>query len=397
LGGKEAVLIANNLGESMELSHEEESGLRRALLKEFIPLGRAGTRKSLRELRVSALLRAETLRKSAGDYADFLIDNPGEVLSLWDAKAASFPGERGFFTNPSVYEAALELIREWAVFSSLKSLRVLVLDSGPGYQAVSLSILLSGLSLKAGGWDISIIGLDLSASNVKKSKELLFEEREVKNIPFSIRKWFKYGGGYLRFQEKLGLPLSFAFGDPYLSLDDPDNRVSDFLDGADVLFARNLTQEADDSKCELIPELSSRLLREGGLMFTSPGELWIPPRDMSLELRDGVFYYRKGSLKLKRNRFFRPKRVKGNGPFGDADAKGINFVNGYLDKAKAFRDKNDEDQAMEAAIEALTLAQETGVASREAFELLANLEKERGRYKVGERILKATELLEGFL
>jgi chemotaxis methyl-accepting protein methylase len=409
-----------------KMDPDAREGLRSLLGALFRPLGRGGTARSLDELSICALERSAATNTELFSYLGSLSGDFPEVMKLWDLKAAKFPAEEGFFQDPTIFEAGIELIKEWATVSSDKKLRVLVLGAGIGHSTASLSMLLSGLSLKATGWDIAIDGLDLSPRNVKKAGEFLFTEAEVRNLPFPKLKWFQHGSGGLRFRANLGPPINHRWGDPFLSPEDhPENGLVDFFGKVDVLFCRYLSREAPDSLAKTLPLVMSSLLAEGGLAFTAPEEVWEPAKGISLENREGVFHYRKGFLKTKANFFFAPKkRVRGKksakddlsgeasgGAAGEASggtsARPVSrdpangpernepedpMVRSFLDKAEKAMKEGNLEEAVERAIEAAALAQETGRASAAVFGLLARLEKERGRPSFGKLFEKATEL-----
>jgi predicted negative regulator of RcsB-dependent stress response len=120
---------------------------------------------------------------------------------------------------------------------------------------------------------------------------------------------------------------------------------------------------------------------------------------MSLEQREGVFYYRKGAPKFKKNVFFSPK--KGASKSANEKELFVSFDNqdpgllNYLEKAKKQKEKGNIETASEAVLDTLTLAQERGVVSLEALKFLSELEVERGRPDFSALIDKVIAICQG--
>jgi chemotaxis methyl-accepting protein methylase len=363
--------------------------LENVIKESFIPLGRAGTVRSLSELLAAGQERASALAMKEDKYAQILKDNFSEAMSLWEHKSARFPLEDSFFQDPSIFELAAELMREWALLGSVKTLNAVVLGAGVGYSAISLALVLSSTNLLLSGWDIKITGLELSQANIKKAKEGLYEDKDIKGLPREIRKCFRQKGGLWRYTASAP-KISYLWGDPYVS--HPSNQLANFRGSADLVLCRYLSREAAGSLYNVIPDTVEMLLKEGGIAFAAPDELWVPKGAISLEERSGVLYFRKGANKNKRNFFFKAKNEREKVPIltlETNDDPGLHF---YLEKTKKALEEGSY-AARDLASQTLTLAQELGVISPKAIEQLKLAEINDGRYEFAKMIGELLELL----
>ncbi|MDR1036394.1 MAG: hypothetical protein LBT40_07435 [Deltaproteobacteria bacterium] len=172
------------------------------------------------------------------------------------------------------------------------------------------------------------------------------------------------------------------------------NLVAEFRGSVDLLLARNLSREAADEVSGILPAVVKELLREGGLCFTGPGEIWVPSPGMSLEERNGVFYFRKGPVKRKVNTFHTPRRGRAASapaqPAGGAAPDPARYA--ALVDASAALLPEDPEGAREKALEAVVLASEDMLAWPPAYEALARAEEGLGRLKYARQIRQAMEL-----
>ncbi|MDR2612290.1 MAG: hypothetical protein LBG06_05480 [Deltaproteobacteria bacterium] len=423
--------------------------LAEAVRLRFRALGRAGTPEALAALLDIASRRAgarpappggdpaerpEEREAREGAYAGRLLADGAETLAVWDTYAEVRPLERGFFADPRAFEEIPELVREWSAFAEERRLTALVLGCGRGWGAVSLAASLAAAGLPERNWEIDITGLDLSPRALALAAGLRFDRSALDGFPYPQGRWFRAeAGGVRRFRDGEGASLSFGFGDPYLAEgpdarrppDDPEgagpgagagpppdagsrggrdtprdcrlvppggleNLLPRFRGRVDVLLARFLSREAPDELAGRLPEAVAELLREGGLAFTGPGEIWAPGPGLTLEARNGVFYFRKSRGRRKANTFHTPRR--GRAARGPLPAPAPAHAPGrYEGLAAASRQALPEgpEKARRLALDAVTLSCEDMLVWPPAYEALAEAEEALGRGGFARQIREA--------
>jgi chemotaxis methyl-accepting protein methylase len=177
----------------------------------------------------------------------------------------------------------------------------------------------------------------------------------------------------------------------------PVNLLSRFRGKVDVLLARNLSREAPDELVQALPAAVDFLLNEGGLCFTGPGEIWAPTTGVSLEERNGVFFFRKSRSKRKANTFHSPRRGRAAaataaGPQG-AGPDPARYAGAVEDSAASLPD--DPERARGKALDAIELASEDMLAWPPAYEALARAEEALGRPGFARQIREAMAIYQG--
>ncbi|MDR1080984.1 MAG: hypothetical protein LBQ79_08485 [Deltaproteobacteria bacterium] len=381
-------------------------GIPGAARRTFRALGRAGTPESLAALVDIAAHRAAARRIGEADYALELQTDPAEALAVLDLYSLVRPLESGFFAGPRVFEEIPLLVREWSAFADVRVLTALVLGCGRGWSAVSLAATLASAGLPERNWTVDVNGLDVSRKALATAEARRYCENDLAGFPFPRGRWFKSEAGTSRrFREGGGTSLSYGFGDIYLPAVAGEGRrelpgglvnlLGSFRGRVDLLLARNLTREAPDEAAGVLPSLAGELLREGGLCFTGPGEIWAPLPGMSLEERNGVFYFRKGPEKRKANTFHTPRRGRvpsaAPSPLAGSAAPEPAGYSGLLEASAALLPE-DPEGAREKALEAVTLASEDMLAWPPGYEALAKAEEGLGRLAYAGQIREAMEL-----
>jgi hypothetical protein len=117
------------------------------------------------------------------------------------------------------------------------------------------------------------------------------------------------------FKAALAPPIALASGNAYETETWPWAAES-----FDLIFGRGLTFEAPPEAPGRLAEIILAALAPDGFVFTAPGE-FLPDvsGDFLLEERVGVTWYRRGSRRVKANRFHQPRRAgKEAAPAGSA-------------------------------------------------------------------------------
>ena len=268
----------------------------------YTPVGR-------RKLLTAVLERQKRLGfESLAEYGALLRREPEEWAQLWPLALAA----EGAFLRPSLqFEVARDLLAEWSVMAGDRTLRVLSLGCGAGFEVWSLAMMLEETGLRAKNWQVEIYGLDLNKEAVDRSDRASFMAADLEWLTEAARKkWFAPRVGGFHFKTELAPPVQVTVANAY----EPETWPwADQGLTFDLIFCRGLTFEAPPK----IPKLLSRILRQSlsdeGFIFTAPGE-FLPDSsgEIHLEERSGVTYYRRGLRKIKANLHHVSRKVERN-------------------------------------------------------------------------------------
>lgn len=262
------------------------------------------------KLRQAMLTRSEKLGlASFSDYAAYLRQKPEEWKNIWPL-ALAFEGS--FYRPAAQFEVARDLLSEWAPMAPDRTLKVLSLGSGPGYEVFSLAMMLEETGLRAKNWQVDIYGLDINPEAVRLSESAVFNEDDLHWLtPLQRKKWFTPRGGGFYFKTHLAPGIEVAVGNVY----EPETWPFAELQGSfDLIFARGLLADAPPEAPLDLARIISQALAPTGFIFTAPGE-FLPDGsgELHLEERSGVTYYRRGVRRIKANRRLSKKEKAGQG------------------------------------------------------------------------------------
>lgn len=240
------------------------------------------------------------------EYEALLRREPGEWARLWPVALAS---EGAFFRPAAQYEVARDLLLEWSIMAPERTLRVLSLGCGPGFETVSLAIALEETGLRAKNWQVEIYGLDLNPEAVTQAENAVFKAADLDWLTEAqARKWFSPRAGGFHFKTELAAPIRHAAGNAYEIEAWP---FADLASGFDLIFCRELSFEAPPRAARQLARILRQALAPTGFIFTAPGE-FLPDNsgELILEERSGITYYRRGVTRFKANRHHQPKKKK---------------------------------------------------------------------------------------
>lgn len=337
------------------------------------------------------LNRAMTVRRerlnleSFSDYAAYLRREPDEWNNIWPLALAH---EGAFFRPAAQFEVARDLLTEWSIMAPERTLRVLSLGCGPGYETCSLAMMLEESGLRAKNWQVDIYGLDLNEEAVSRAQTAVFEEADLDWLtPAQRKKWFTPRIGGFCFKTALAPPLHLAVGNIY---DEPEAWPFGELAGTfDLIFARGLTWEAPPRAPRNLARILRQALAPTGFIFTAPGE-FLPDNsgDLHLEERSGVTYYRRGLRRIKVNRHHMTKKEKAGreagavggaaGPAGDEAALPLR-ERSLLSQADNELAEGRPEAARVLVNEAMLSALDDNRPLPAAWALIARIEESLGR------------------
>jgi chemotaxis methyl-accepting protein methylase len=237
--------------------------------------------------------RCQTLDIPPAKFLNLLEAQPDqqwpELWSWWGRGA-----EDGFFKYQAQLEALGRIILEWAPYAPRRQLKVLSVEAGAGYEAVSLVMLLLGLGLAAKGWEISVLGLDLCPSLVIQAKEANYPRDSLLPLPSDlVRRYFTPRAGGWHFKDQGRRHLRFFNLNIHRLAHIPED-----LSDCDFILARGLSFDIPDQETVLLFDRLKPFMAQECLILTAPGEFWPKSDEFYLEERDGVTYYRRTQDKL---------------------------------------------------------------------------------------------------
>jgi chemotaxis methyl-accepting protein methylase len=244
--------------------------------------------------------------ESIAEYGNLLRRDPDEWARLWPLALVA---EGAFFRPAAQFEVARDLLSEWAIMAPERTLRVLSLGCGPGFETVSLAIALEETGLRAKNWQVEIYALDLNPEAVARAENAVFTAEDLEWLTeVQARKWFSPRSGGFHFKTDLAVPLHHEIGNAY----EPDSwPFADLAGSFGLIFCRELSLEAPPAAARQLTRILRQVLAPSGFIFTAPGE-FLPDSsgELILEERSGVTYYRRGVTRFKANRHHQPKKKR---------------------------------------------------------------------------------------
>jgi len=214
LAGKDMFLMTNDCDAQRTAAADELiffEPLAKAAQTRF---GLAGTPESSRRLLTAMKKRQERLGLSSlSEYGALLRREPGEWSRLWPL---ALSGSGAFLRPAAQFEVARELLLEWAIMAPERTLRVLSLGCGPGFETTSLAITLDETGLKSKNWQVDIYGLDLNPEAALQAENAVFSSADLDWLTEAQRKkWFSPRAGGFHFKGHLAPPIHLAVGSAY--------------------------------------------------------------------------------------------------------------------------------------------------------------------------------------
>lgn len=349
----------------------------------YTPSGRAKLFQAVRERQKKLGLEALT------DYWALLRREPAEWARLWP-QALSYEG--AFLRPAAQFEVARDLLTEWSVMAADRTLRVLSLGCGAGFEIYSLAIMLEETGLRAKNWQVEIYGLDLNEEAIRAARAAVFSSADLEWLSeVQRKKWFTPRLGGFHFKTNLVAPIRMAAANIYEPEAWPWAGEEVVFD---LIFCRGLTFQAPPKAPRQLARIIRQNLSESGFIFTAPGEfLPLAASDLYLEERDGVTYYRRGIRRIKVNRHHQTRKEKAGHKTGP-ESGDLNALSPLGLREKSLLDMSEKELAEGRLEAARTLADEVMLSlmdqsrpAPEAWRLVARIEEALGRVDLA----KATE------
>ncbi len=246
---------------------DEEFRLLRELIHEHCGISFRDETRYLLERRLWPRLEALGLR-SYGGYHRFLRFDPGRTLELQLAVDLLTTNETYFYREPMQLDAlAREILPELArTHAAERSLRVLSAGCSTGEEPYTIAVLLKDSHL-FDGWDVEIVGCDISSRCVEHARAGVYGEHAFRNAEAApMRRWFHLRGGKWAIDDELRRMVRFGRE----NLLDPHALAG--LARIDVLVCRNVMIYFDLPARKRLLRMFHEKLRDGGWLLLGHSE-----------------------------------------------------------------------------------------------------------------------------
>lgn len=184
--------------------------------------------------------------------------------------------------------AELALPNRMASQSAVKRLRILSAGCASGEEAYSLAVLIRDVVDRS--WDVTILGVDVNPTNVKKATDGRYSAWALRETPADVQqRWFKPDGREFVLDDALRIAVRFEVHN--LAKDAPS-----FLqpETYDVVFFRNVLMYFTPEQARAVITRLERALKPGGYLFLGHAETL---RGLShrfhIQQTHGTFYYQR--------------------------------------------------------------------------------------------------------
>ncbi|RIV96937.1 CheR family methyltransferase [Azospirillum brasilense] len=206
---------------------------------------------------------------------------------LRDITEAMTTNESSFFRDQKPFDQFKQIVlpKLMEARSAKRSIRIWSAACSSGQEAYSLAMLLSEDAAKLAGWRIEIVGTDISAEMVERSKSGIYTQFEVQcGLPIQMLvKHFKQQGDKWQISQQLRQMASFR----------EFNLLGDLsgLGQFDIVFCRNVLIYFDQPTKTKVLEAIARQMPQDGVLYLGGAEtvLGITDRFKPVEGQRGLY------------------------------------------------------------------------------------------------------------
>ncbi|KAA0685427.1 CheR family methyltransferase [Azospirillum brasilense] len=206
---------------------------------------------------------------------------------LRDITEAMTTNESSFFRDQKPFDQFKQIVlpRLLEARSAKRSIRIWSAACSSGQEAYSLAMLLNDDAAKLAGWRIEIVGTDISAEMVERSKSGIYTQFEVqRGLPIQMLvKHFKQQGDKWQISQQLRQMASFR----------EFNLLGDLsgLGQFDIVFCRNVLIYFDQPTKTKVLEAIARQMPQDGVLYLGGAEtvLGITDRFKPVEGQRGLY------------------------------------------------------------------------------------------------------------
>ncbi|MBB3266127.1 chemotaxis protein methyltransferase CheR [Azospirillum sp. OGB3] len=187
---------------------------------------------------------------------------------LRDITEAMTTNESSFFRDQKPFDQFKQIVlpKLMAARAAKRSIRIWSAACSSGQEAYSLAMLLNEDAAKLAGWRIEIVGTDISAEMVERSKSGIYTQFEVqRGLPIQMLvKHFKQQGDKWQISQQLRQMASFR----------EFNLLGDLsvLGQFDIVFCRNVLIYFDQPTKTKVLEAIARQMPQDGVLYLGGAE-----------------------------------------------------------------------------------------------------------------------------
>lgn len=271
---------------------EDEYALFRDLIEKEVGIVMKGDKRLTLHTKLSHRLSILDVR-SYKEYYDLIISEPSkeEFYSLM----AHITNNETYFQREmgriSLVAGLLGDIKRHRQKKKQKSVTFLSAGCSTGEEAYTLKIMLMESGLFAWGWEVNVIGMDVSRSALKKARNAVYTRNSFRVLDgtdeFS-QKYFDQRDDLYTLKTPYRSQVEFKHG----NILDPASWEG--IQDIDVIFCRNVLIYMSDDAIGRITENFHRHLADEGYLFVGSSESLLNKTDLFVpECREGLIVYKK--------------------------------------------------------------------------------------------------------
>jgi chemotaxis protein methyltransferase CheR len=260
----------------------------RSLIHRHTAVVLGSNKRYLFDARLAPLLTEEGL--TSLDQLVVRLAGPGSEALRRRVIEAMTTHETSFFRDMPVFEALAQRIIPSLMDARRdeRSLCIWSAGSSTGQELYSVATLLEEMGLPAAGWEIRLIGTDLSAEVVERARRARYTDMEVKRglHPDRLARWFYRAGDEWQLHERLRRMAEFHV----MNLLDPWDHVP----MCDLVLLRNVLIYFDEETRRSVLARVARVLRtpSGRLMLGAVESAFNVPEHLAEVTSSSIIYYR---------------------------------------------------------------------------------------------------------
>ncbi len=227
------------------------------------------------------------------DYYDLIVNQPSrEELFIFISHVAN--SETYFQRETSQLSAFANLLADLKKRKQKKDqheVRVLSAGCASGEEIYTLNVMLMESGLFAWGWNVRLIGMDVSKAAIEKARKAVYPKNSFRRLNGGddfMEEYFDKQGERFALKKPYRSNVEFIHGNVML----PESFVG--LHDIDAIFCRNVLIYMNDAAIERVAANFYGCLSDDGYLFVGLSESLLNKTELFVpEYRDGIIVYRK--------------------------------------------------------------------------------------------------------
>lgn len=230
------------------------------------------------------------------DFLAYLEANPPQ--SVKDAVVQSvLVGETYFFRDDQLWDSLRDEILPDIIEKKRQSRNIRIWSAGcsSGEEVYSLALTIKEFMPDLSGWNINILGTDISDASLAKARQGSYSARSTNGVGDLLKaKWFEEDGGSLKIKQEIKNMVSFS------RMNLCDLRFPNYLTAStDLLLCRNVLIYLEKDYVAKVIEHFTKCLAPEGWLILAPTEI---PFDLPQNLRLQHMKSRLITLRIRHNK-----------------------------------------------------------------------------------------------